>query len=416
MQSLAARKRTILTGNLSLLTVAICLVFLPIDFFNDRYPALFYEGACAVMALVSWLLNRKGKHTIAKVLLCLSANFTIFVFAESEPIEIGLHMLFVVSAIGALTIFGYEQLTLGISTASLSLLLFLIIQLTDINILPKAHETQEYIEGHIVINFVVCAIAAITVVYFLIDLNYRSEKTLQENESQLSIKNEELSKVNAELDRFVYSTSHDLRSPISSALGLVNLSKMTQDPKEIKLYMTMMEERLLSLNKFIKDISDYSRNTRTEVVKQPVEVRNVISEIITNLKFYPKAEKMEVHTAVAEGFVLQTDPTRLQVILSNLISNSYKYLDPNKEQSFVRISAVTDKSTTRIEVADNGKGIPEKYIHRIFEMFFQAHERVEGSGLGLYIVKEAVQKLGGTISVQSKVDEGSTFTVLLPNS
>lgn len=178
----------------------------------------------------------------------------------------------------------------------------------------------------------------------------------------------------------------------------------------------MMEERLASLNKFIKDIADYSRNTRTEIKMEPVALHKTISEIVEQLKFYPGAEKIRVTLKIDPSFLLYTDSTRFQIIFSNLISNSFKYVDKNKEQSFVRVAAEFDGHYYQFRIEDNGVGIADKYLPKIFEMFFQAHEKSEGSGLGLYIVKEAVGKLNGTITAKSKLAVGSLFEVALPNN
>jgi signal transduction histidine kinase len=112
---------------------------------------------------------------------------------------------------------------------------------------------------------------------------------------------------------------------------------------------------------------------------------------------------------------IQTDATRFQVIFSNLISNSFKYIDRYKENPFIRVSAQLNSDHIYFRVEDNGVGIADKYLPRIFEMFFQAHEKSEGSGLGLYIVKEAVAKLDGTIVAKSRLEMGSLFEVTLPN-
>ena len=214
----------------------------------------------------------------------------------------------------------------------------------------------------------------------------------------------------------MYSTSHDLRSPISSVLGLIQLAKMTEDNKEVKGYMEMMEGRLASLNKFIKDISDYSRNARTEINREPVLVHQIIQDIVDNLKFYPGAEKVRVDIEIDSGFKIHTDPTRLRIIFSNLISNSFKYVDARKENPYIRISALENNTQVQFRVVDNGVGIPENYLPRIFDMFFQAHEKSEGSGLGLYIVKESVGKLNGTIVARSKLEGGCEFELNLPLS
>ncbi len=408
-------KRVVLTSQLSLLTVVISLVFFVIDaiYQTSEYVLPFHLG-CAALATVSFMLNRKGRHTAAKIILALTVNFSIYLFSEREPMEIGLYMFFIITNVGTIAAFGFEDKKLAIVFISLSMILFVASLFTDITILPRVAGDAEYIKFNIFLNFLICFVASTVIIYFLINLNHRSEKALIENEQQMILKNEELTKLNSELDRFMYSTSHDLRSPISSVLGLIQLTKMTDDSSEIKTYMEMMEERLASLNKFIKDISDYSRNARTDVNQEKIYAYKVINDIVENLKFYPGAEKVKVDMALDHELMVTTDPTRFHIIFSNLISNSFKYVDPYKEQPYIKVTALVNGGHIHFNVEDNGVGISEKYLPKIFDMFFQAHEKSEGSGLGLYIVKEAVGKLKGTITAKSKLEVGSSFEVIIP--
>lgn len=410
----AEYKRAVLTGQLCILTIIICLVFFVIDLTQAKYYYVLFEFGCALVAFVGQILNRQGKHTMAKVLLITGVNLTTYLLSESEPMEIGLYLFFIVTNIGTIAIFGFEERKMMFFFISLSMTLFLLSLFTDITVVPKVVKTDDYVTFNILINFIVSFVSSSVIIYFLINLNYRSESALKENERQITIKNDELTKVNAELDRFMYSTSHDLRSPISSVLGLIQLVKMTNNPEEIKRYIEMMEGRLASLNKFIKDISDYSRNARTGVDLHPVLVHKMVNDIVENLKFYPGAEKMKVYIEIDRNFEIHTDPTRLQLILSNLISNSFKYVDPYKENPFIKIIVKSTPTHVQFQIEDNGVGIPENFLPRIFDMFFQAHEKSEGSGLGLYIVKEAICKLNGTIDAISKLDVGSQFNVSLP--
>src|ERR1700712_312023 len=160
--------------------------------------------------------------------------------------------------------------------------------------------------------------ASLLIINLMTNENHHSESTLRNNEKQIQEKNNELVKLNTELDRFVYSTSHDLRAPISSIQGLIQLTRMTDDPAEVRKYIDIMHGRLGNLTKFIGDISDYARNARIELNIKIVEVSGVIKEILDNLKFYPGAEKITVKTDIPESFKIVTDPIRLHIVLSNL--------------------------------------------------------------------------------------------------
>ena len=112
---------------------------------------------------------------------------------------------------------------------------------------------------------------------------------------------------------------------------------------------------------------------------------------------------------------LYTDVYRLSVIINNLVSNAIKYRDANKQQSLISIEASISESNLFVVFTDNGIGISQDYINKIFDMFFRATDRSEGAGLGLYIVKETVEKLHGDIRVESKMGEGTVFTIRVPN-
>jgi signal transduction histidine kinase len=117
---------------------------------------------------------------------------------------------------------------------------------------------------------------------------------------------------------------------------------------------------------------------------------------------------------VQDDLVIIGDSFRLQVVLNNLLSNAFKYRDSSKEKSFVILRAEVIGANLVIMVEDNGLGIPETHITKIFDMYVRAHETSHGSGLGLYIVKETVEKLGGRIEVASEVSSGTSFTITIP--
>ncbi len=253
-------KLVVLTAQLSLLTIFICLLYLVIDLQNGIFDSWYLQLGGALLALLSFILNRKGYHYWAKVLLVIAGDIIVFSFSILEPIEIGVGFLFILCYIVTIAGFGFEHRRTSLVLIAFTTILIFSSVVFELHIIPRRIYTPEYISVNLTINLLVTSVTSVLVVYFLVTLNYYSENSLRKNETDLNQKNGELIKVNKELDRFVYSTSHDLRSPISSLRGLINLTKYTNDPVEIKSYLTMMEGRLIRLDKFIKDISDYSRN------------------------------------------------------------------------------------------------------------------------------------------------------------
>lgn len=243
----------------------------------------------------------------------------------------------------------------------------------------------------------------------LIDIDGRKKA-----EKEIIIKNNELAKTNEELDRFVYSASHDMRAPLSSLLGLIHLSEKTNQLDELRLYTSMMKDRIHVMEGFIKEVTDYSRNSRLELALSRISVATLVRNVVDNLSYSRLNTKMKVVVDIDPELLITTDPSRVKVILNNLISNAYKYHRDEADDPFIRITAYQSAGKVLISIEDNGRGISREHHHRIFDMFYRASENSEGSGLGLYIVKETLDKLGGDISVHSEAGKGSTFTFALP--
>jgi len=233
-------------------------------------------------------------------------------------------------------------------------------------------------------------------------------------EREVNEKNAMLRKTNNELDRFVYSTSHDLKAPLSSLLGLINIAEITDDPEEQRRCLNLMKERVETLNGFIADIISYSRNTRLDVIEEDIDLSQMVDQILENLEYFENRKELRIEKEIEEKLSLKCDSSRLRVILNNLIANAIKYHNLNQEDPFIRISAKTEDGFILIGVEDNGKGIDESYKDKIFEMFYRASESSEGSGLGLYIAREMTDKLNGQLSVDTVLGQGSTFTIILP--
>jgi signal transduction histidine kinase len=409
-------KRAVLTGQLSLLCFFICVIYIPLDLYSGIHSSWPFQLMGAVMSLTSFVLNRKGRYRFAKIILALSINTLIFIFALVEPLEVGASLLYITCYLGALSIFGFEDKQATVAFVGLTTIFFLISTGLNLNLFERHVYAPDYLHKDLVISFSASAFAVVLMGYFLLSINYKTENSLLKNEKDLARKNKELIKINEELDRFVYSTSHDLRSPISSIRGLINLSKFSNNIDELKSYILMMEDRLLNLNKFISDISDYSRNSRLPVNVRTIQLKSFIDGIIETLKFYPGAEKIKMIIDIPEHHELTSDPTRIQILLGNLISNAIKYADLRKQEPFISIKSTEENEKLSISITDNGMGIHQDHLPKIFEMFFRGLERSEGSGLGLYIVKETLMKVDGTIAVTSQLGEGSTFTMVLPKN
>ncbi|AHM60615.1 signal transduction histidine kinase [Flammeovirgaceae bacterium 311] len=231
-------------------------------------------------------------------------------------------------------------------------------------------------------------------------------------EKLLENQNAELMKVNQELDNFVYRVSHDLRAPISSLLGLVELIDAEQDIDNIKELLLLVKKTLEKQDKFIKDILDYSRNARQELQSEKIDFHELLAEVFSPFTYI---QKVAYEYEVEQEAPFFTDNYRLGIILNNLVSNAFKYLKSGREDAYVKVHVTLTQTHATIVVEDNGIGIEQKHHDKIFNMFYRATDQHPGSGLGLYIVKETVSRLKGSISVESERSYGTTVTVRLPN-
>lgn len=227
---------------------------------------------------------------------------------------------------------------------------------------------------------------------------------------------EELKKVNGELDRFVYSASHDLRAPLVSILGLVQVARLEADEEQRQHYFSLINNSVDKLDRFCREIVYYSRNARLGIRREKVNLRRLIQEVLSEFQFTDEFGQVQVDVSVSQKSTFYTDSQRVSVILRNLISNALRYNNAHRWNSFVTIKADVQGRELHLEISDNGIGISEQHLPHIFSMFYRACERSKGSGLGLYIVKETLDKLRGTIQVDSRLGKGSTFAVCIPEA
>jgi signal transduction histidine kinase len=405
-------KRLMLTGYLSIICMAVAVIYTVIDLANDVHYALPAYIILFFIPVLSLFLIRVAKYKGAKVTLLTAINFVVFWSAINDPFETGVFLFFIPAGIGAFSIIAFEDLKTGLAMTALTTILFLLAYFGDINFPEVQRPSELYIKISFIFNYFISLTISVLSVYFLMTLNKQSEDDLIQKENFASQKNAELQKVNEALDRFVYSVSHDLRSPLSSILGLVNLANLTKDPEELNQIIKMIQGRVLAQDNFIREIIDYSRNARTETVTEPIQLKKLVEEVIETLKFDGLADKIEFRQTIAEDFILTSDRIRLTVILSNLIGNAIKYHDLNKANPVIIIGFDRDQNSLYVE--DNGSGVMPEHQQKIFNMFYRGSDRVTGSGLGLFITKEAVTKLGGTISLKSIYGEGSVFSVKFP--
>ncbi len=231
----------------------------------------------------------------------------------------------------------------------------------------------------------------------------------------LKKKNEDLEKALGELEKFVYSASHDLRAPLVSILGVVKVARAENIGGTAGEYFGMIEKSVKRLDGFVQNIISYYQNRKQGEVLADIQADILLDEVIEHCRYFDGAEKINIQKSAAQTGPIRLDELRLKMILNNLISNAIKYADLTKEQPFLKLAIEANEKVVRLTVEDNGQGINREDQKKVFDMFFRSSDSKLGSGIGLYIVKEAADKMGGKINLTSELKQGTKFEIELPN-
>jgi signal transduction histidine kinase len=227
---------------------------------------------------------------------------------------------------------------------------------------------------------------------------------------------ENLNRENKELDSFLSNTSHDLRTPIASILGLTYLGKIELQEEKARSFMNMIEERIRKLDLVIGDILSLSRSKKVDLKFEQLDFPKLLDETIADIRFNKGVSAIQLDYQEGPNDTFKSDYNQIKIILNNLMSNAVKYHNLNQPNPYIKVTFRRTRSNVEISIEDNGTGIEQDSIPKIFDMFYRASLTTDGTGLGLYIVQEALVKINGTITVESELGRGSTFKVMLENA
>jgi PAS domain S-box-containing protein len=228
------------------------------------------------------------------------------------------------------------------------------------------------------------------------------------------VKEYELLRANQQLDQVIYKTTHDLKAPLKSALGLVNLADRGTE-EERTTYLGMIRKTLMKLDGLIDEMDDFFRNEKLAIQREKIDLEGVIKEELEHLDYFGTNKKIRIDFTCNGEVEFYSDAIRIQTIITNILSNAIKYSDQKKSEPFIGINVSINEEFCQLRIIDNGIGIDQKYLQKIFDLFFRATEHAQGTGLGLFIVKDTIEKLKGTIEVTSTLGQGSTFMISIPN-
>jgi PAS domain S-box-containing protein len=237
----------------------------------------------------------------------------------------------------------------------------------------------------------------------------------KEAENLLEAQNLELIKTNSELDRFVYSASHELRAPLTSIMGLINLILREKHEDDLIFKLDMMKQSVKRLDDFIKDIVQYSQNKHLELNTEVIDFKQMIQDSLDDLWYLENRKYITLQTKIEDNYNYSSDKKRISIIFNNLVSNAIKYHNIEQKNPIIDIKVITSSKGVSIEISDNGTGIPHTHLAKIFDMFYRVSNKVMGTGIGLFVIKEIITKLNGKIEVESQENIGTTFKIFIPH-
>jgi len=238
-------------------------------------------------------------------------------------------------------------------------------------------------------------------------------KIRQKTEKKIRKTIYQLQQRNSEIDNFSYKVSHDLRAPISSILGLINIAKADKDLDNVLKCIEGIEISALKQDDFIRDIIELTNNARVKPKPEIIDFKRIVEQTFDTLKHSMNNDLPKLKLQIKQEKDFYSDINRVKIIFNNIITNSIQYSNP--ENTKVNINVDVINGHAKISIQDNGRGIEKKYLDDVFRMFYRATDQNAGSGLGLYIVKEIIDILKGNISLESEINKGTSFIINLPD-
>ena len=225
-----------------------------------------------------------------------------------------------------------------------------------------------------------------------------------------------LKQKNNELETLVYRVSHDLKGPLASVTGLFQLLEHEEKTIEnLNYYLNLIQESTTKLENTLMGLLEIGLSTTDRLTATPFNVRHCVEDILAGFQGYPGFSSVIVHQSANAGLTINTEEKIFRSVMQNLIENSIKYRKSYVTDSVTKISARKYKNGIKIKVKDNGQGMSRQVQQRAFDMFYRGNQTSEGSGLGLFIVKSNVERLGGEIRIKSRIDHGTEVWIYLPD-
>ena len=288
--------------------------------------------------------------------------------------------------------------------------IFTVIIFFLLSMLQEVGITREFNWPAILVDFAM-DVGSITIsfcfFYYLLNKIYAAE-------SKLLSSNNSLSEANYELESFIYRASHDFRTPLTTMKGLLIMYEFDKDSDSAKQYLAMLKESTEMMDSRLLELTEIATNKNKMITSERINVASLLKELVQELRFTASLDKIAISIEGDQTISISSDTARLKILLRNILVNAVKYKDTAKNRHIIKISVVNENGQIIIRFWDNGIGIPDAMLPKVFEMFFRGTQLSNGSGLGLYIAKTIAITLQYDIQIESKQGEWTQVSVILP--
>lgn len=231
-------------------------------------------------------------------------------------------------------------------------------------------------------------------------------------EQKVQLRTEELKQAYIELDTFFYRSSHDFRRPLTTFMGLAEVARITLKDQAARELFEKVKDTAINFDRMLVKLQSISDVGMQHLAYEPVCLKEMVSGILNAFRTELETRHIQVHNNFHQISAVYSYPVLVKTIIENLIENAIQF--SAEKEPFIHIRTFEQEDGVCIEIKDNGQGIAEDLKDRIFDMYFRANYRSKGNGLGLYIVKKAIEKISGKVRYSSKLKKGSTFCVTIP--
>ena len=228
---------------------------------------------------------------------------------------------------------------------------------------------------------------------------------------ELFQKNKQLTEKNQELDQILYRASHDLRTPITSMFGILNLLKAESIPENLRDYYYHFDQMISQMNSVVNTLTLLGQSTMEEMRIKDIDILCLLDAEVSKLSNLPNFDLIDFKKSLQGNKVIQTDEVLLSILIQSLLSNAIIFREPVKGS--IEISVNVSVHLLLFEVKDDGEGISKEIASKIFQMFYRGSEKSTGQGMGLYLVKKIVERFNGAIDWES-TGGYTTFRVSIP--